>query len=111
MQITPEQIPQLVAEHKAAVEAVDKVLERKRQIAQLFDRMDELIAGSDIVAAMGCLAQAQKIEYGMQIEGLEEKRKQHQSIVDQLDKQVLTSGSMPRMPAMNPAQRGGPGRR
>ena len=110
MAITPEQIPALIEQNKGAIEAITRVLEQKRAALALIDQMEDCLAGSDLTGALIYMAKAQKIEYAMTISGLEEKLKQHQSMLHQLENPIsiptVNVPPMPNLPNMGKRGRG-----
>jgi hypothetical protein len=104
--IHPDQAPQLLAQYKAELEAVNYVLELKNQamthINEMFACMEGL--GSPMSTAMIHFAEVQKLEYSMQIKGFTEKRSQLEDIIRQLESPLsIPSLVPPKMPPFPPS--------
>lgn len=95
IQISPEQIPQALAQHKAEAEAVKIVLADKRKAVELLDQMEGHIASGDLSSALVCFVEIQKMEYTMQVKAFEQKLQSHEGAIDQLSHMVLGATSLP----------------
>jgi hypothetical protein len=89
VQITPEQIPAIVAQHKAERAAIEEVLAIKTAIVAKLDEMEGNIAAGSLSAALTNFVEIQRIEYGLTLRGLGEKLKQIESVLAQLDGPIL----------------------
>jgi hypothetical protein len=101
--ITPDQIPGLIANEKNTITALTHLLERKREVLTLLEQMEERCAAFDVPGALTCLAQAQKIEYQMQVQGFEAQLQQAQGMLHQLENPVsmpvvVGPGGLPPIP-------------
>jgi hypothetical protein len=89
--ITPDQIPQLIVHEKNTIAALTHLLEKKKSAMNLLELMEERLAAFDVPGALTCLAQVQKIEYQMQIDGFEVQLSGARTRLNQLENPVLMS--------------------
>jgi hypothetical protein len=92
IQLTPDQVPMALAQTRAELEAVNNVITLKTKAVQFLDRMEEKLANGDLSGSLSAYIEIQKIEYGLQIRGLNEKQAQVQGIIDQLESRVVRPG-------------------
>jgi hypothetical protein len=104
IQIRPEDLPNFITQKKAEKEALEKVLEIKREALRLLNQMSDEANSGAIVTALSKLAAVQILEYELQVSGFEEKLNQTNQILSQLDSPILTAQSAPAPP---PGLRGG----
>ena len=100
IQISPEQIPQVLTQHRAEAEAVRVVLADKRRALELLDSMEGHIASGDLSSALVCFVEIQKMEYGMQVKAFEQKLQSHEGAIEQLSHMVLGATSIPNLPVI-----------
>jgi hypothetical protein len=108
MQIRPEDVPQLVEQNKAAIEALSRVLEIKRECLGHFESMEASLANQDVAQALASFVAVQRIEYELQVAGFEEKLKMHQYQLQQLENPIaIPSVMMPEQENPRHGQIGG----
>lgn len=106
--ITPDQIPQLLAQNREQLLAVSDVVYNKVKAVELLDEMNQTLCGDDgggtdkIVHALVCFVEIQKIEYTQQLRALHMQQSQIQSLIHQLENPVsiptINVGGMPPPP-------------
>lgn len=101
IQVTPEQIPALIHQHEAELSAVEKVLACKMAINAKLDEMESNIAANNLSAALCNFIEIQRIEYALNIEGLNEKRKQITMLLEQLRSPIQRPAPGLRLPTIS----------
>lgn len=100
IQISPEQIPQAIAQYKAELGAIEEILDIKAEILRKYDMMEAAIEDGRFSEAAILFIDCQKIEYSLTVRGLAEKKNQLVSILEQLESPIARANAFPpSMPA------------
>lgn len=94
MQIDPAQIPALIEQNKAQRDALEKVVELKKECIAHLTMGLELLGENSIKDALEQFFKVQLIEYRLQTEGLQERLNQTVDILKQLDSPIMSASSM-----------------
>lgn len=113
--ITPDQIPQLLAQNREQLLAVSDVVDNKVKAMELLDKMGSCLGAGDFTGAFLAFVEIQQIEYTQQLRALHMQQSQIQSLIHQLENPVsiptLNLGAIPPPPGSKGAGPFNPPRR
>jgi hypothetical protein len=100
--ITPDQIPQLLAQNREQLLAVSCVVDNKVKAMELLGEMHTQLMDGNTRDALMAFVEIQRIEYTQQLHALHMQQSQIQSLIHQLENPVsiptLNVGAMPPPP-------------